>query len=91
MIDIKSWFRKQKQKRAEYNSMLTRTRAEELIQVKEFSHGLWLTYNGHLVCPMTMFKEEPIKAICEIRSLFVARNCDLNANIHETIQEEIEQ
>lgn len=42
-------------------------RAEREFQVTEFNGVLWLTHMGCLICPCSMFKEEPITALQHIR------------------------
>ena len=42
-------------------------RAEREFQVTEFNGSLWLTHMGCLICPCSMFKEEPIVALQHIR------------------------
>lgn len=71
---IKNWFKYQKQKRDEYTSMQLKEDANNIIQVREYNRELWLTYNGHLICPMAMFKETEIDVVCEIRTLYIERN-----------------
>lgn len=48
--------------------------AELIYQIKEFNSEIWLTYNGALVCPISMFTREPIEALELIRSYYVVRN-----------------
>ena len=48
--------------------------AEEVFQVKEYGGELWVTYNGNLVCPCAMLKQEPVEAIKQMRELYVERN-----------------
>lgn len=72
--NIKNWFKHQKQKRDEYTSMQLKDDAENIIQVREYGRELWLTYNGHLICPMAFFKESAIDVVCEIRTLYIERN-----------------
>lgn len=45
-----------------------------IYQIQEFDGKLWLTYNGALICPMTLFSESPIDTLNEIRILYVERN-----------------
>lgn len=45
-------------------------RAERDFQVTEFNGSLWLTHMGSLICPCSMFKEEPIVALQHIRKEF---------------------
>lgn len=75
MFDFfRKWFDRQKQRENEYKSLQAKEDAENLIQVKEYNRELWLTYNGHLVCPMVMFQETPIEVICKIRTYYIVRN-----------------
>ena len=48
--------------------------AEQAYQIAENGGKLYLTFNGALVCPMDMFKQEPIDALKMIRDLYVKRN-----------------
>ena len=48
--------------------------AIEIYQICEYENNLWLTYNGAIICPMSMFDREPIDALIEIRDLYVKRN-----------------
>ena len=47
--------------------------AAELYQVCEYNGELWLTYSGHLVCPCSMLKDEPVDALKKMRELYIAR------------------
>lgn len=48
--------------------------ARFLFQVKEKNGELWFTYNGFSICPMAMFKTDPIDTLKTIRELYVANN-----------------
>jgi hypothetical protein len=48
--------------------------AASLYQVCEFRGELWLTYNGDLVCPSSMLKDDVVKAVEKIRLLYIDRN-----------------
>lgn len=71
---LKKWLNNQKQKQNEFKELQVKEDAENLIQVKEYNRELWLTYNGHLVCPMVMFQETPIEVVCKIRTYYIVRN-----------------
>lgn len=71
---LKRWIKNQKQKQNEYKELQTKEDAENLIQVREHNRELWFTYNNHLVCPMDMFKDSTIDAICKIREFYIERN-----------------
>ena len=46
-------------------------RAEYLFQVKEHGGELWLTFSGCLVCPASMLKNDVVKAVEEMRNLYM--------------------
>ena len=48
--------------------------AKILFQVTENNNELWLMYNGTIICPMEMFKTDPIDTLKAIRELYVANN-----------------
>ena len=48
--------------------------AIEIFQICEYENSIWLTYNGAIICPMSMFDREPIEALIEIRNHYVKRN-----------------
>ena len=48
--------------------------ANAIYQVREYEGEIWLTFNGEIVCPMGMFKEETIAALEMIREMYVRRN-----------------
>ena len=52
--------------------------SKDIYQLREFKGQLWLTYNGFLVCPTSLFSEEAIKTLEEIRKLYVERNTTEN-------------
>lgn len=82
MFDFfRKWYERRKQRDNEYKSLQAKEDAENLIQVKEYNRELWLTYNGHLVCPMAMFKDSAIEVVCKIRTHYIVRNSPtLNTN-----------
>ena len=57
-----------------YRQKRTRSEADEAFQVKEHDGGLWLTFNGGLVCPFSMIKQEPVEALKAMRELYIKRN-----------------
>ena len=56
-----NWYRLQrsndKQKRSDFVLKQAIEKSEELYQICEFNGDIWLTYDGHLVCPITMFAD----------------------------------
>ena len=50
-----------------------RDRAESLFQLKEHGGGLWLTYDGWLVCPCEMLRDDAVEAVMRMRELYVQR------------------
>lgn len=54
--------------------------AKQIYQIEEFDGKLWLTYNGALICPTDMFSVEALKALAEIRELYVKRNTNHKGN-----------
>lgn len=58
------------EKRARKNEEI----ANDLFQVKEYSSEIWLTYNGNLVCPASMLKDDIVMALGMMRSLYIMRN-----------------
>ena len=52
--------------------------SKEIFQVEEYEGSFWLIHNGALVCPMDMFKGDPIGTLLEIRKLYVERNSHKN-------------
>ena len=61
-MNIKNLFRETSEDRMK--------RAEREFQVTEYNGSLWLTHIGVLICPCSMFKEEPITALQHIRKAF---------------------
>lgn len=47
--------------------------ANTLFQVKEYDSELWLTYDGWLVCPCSMLKDDPVESIKRMRELYLER------------------
>ena len=43
-------------------------------QIQEFDGKLWLTFNGALICPTELFKDEALSTLEVIRKLYVERN-----------------
>ena len=52
--------------------------SQNLYQLREYNGEIWLTYDGHLICPGSMLKEEPVKAVTDIRKLYVDRTPKLS-------------
>lgn len=48
--------------------------ATMIYQIKEFNGEIWLTYNGALICPTTMFSHEPAETLAIIRNFYAERN-----------------
>lgn len=48
--------------------------AKVLFQVTEHNNELWLMYNGIIICPMEMFKIDPIDALKIIRGWYITNN-----------------
>ena len=48
-------------------------KAYSLFQIIEYKGEVWFTYDGNLVCPCSMFKEEATKAVFLMREWYVAR------------------
>ena len=49
-----------------------------LYQLKEHGGEIWLTYDGHLVCPCTMLNVSPVEAVQKMRELYVERTPKLS-------------
>lgn len=46
-------------------------KARWLFQVTEHYGELWITHAGEPVCPCSMLKDEPVKAVTKIRELYL--------------------
>ena len=46
--------------------------AKRTFQITEHNGKFWFTYNGSRFCPCDMMKEEPIDALSQLRSLYIA-------------------
>ena len=66
-------FERYKQNRDESNHEDVVRNSQRLFQLTEYNGEIWLTYEGELVCPCSMLKEEPVKAVCAMRNLYVER------------------
>ena len=64
---------KYNQSHAEKKRREVEERAAELYQLTEYGGELWLTFNGSLVCPCQMLKDEPVEAVKEMREFYVKR------------------
>lgn len=52
----------------------TQALSHEIFQVTEYYGEFWITYNGQLFCPCSLFKAEPITALANIRYEYLKRN-----------------
>lgn len=43
-------------------------------QIQEFDGKIWFTFNGALICPTELFKDEALSTLEVIRKLYVERN-----------------
>ena len=66
-------FERYKKNRTENNHEEVVKNSQRLYQLTEYNGEIWLTYEGELVCPGSMLKEEPVKAVCAMRELYVER------------------
>lgn len=48
--------------------------ADEKYQVCEYGGELWFTFSGCLVCPCSMFSDDPVEALGKMRDLYVKRH-----------------
>jgi len=67
-------FEELKERRAINRKEQINEQAKILFQVTENNNELWLMYNGTIICPMEMFKKDPIDTLKTIRELYVANN-----------------
>ncbi len=51
-----------------------REEAQDRYQVREFKGEIWLTFDGWLVCPESMLKDDIVTAVNQMRKLYVERN-----------------
>lgn len=59
--------------RETYARMKTREIANEMYQVTEHGHQLWLTYNGSRVCPISMFEtKDAVIVVGMLREMYFA-------------------
>lgn len=75
---IKEWYANRKaesnKRKAEYREEQLTEKVNELYQVCEIMGEIWLTYDGHPVCPMALFKDETINVLLYVRSLYMVLN-----------------
>ena len=45
----------------------------DLYQIQEYKGELWITYDGHLVCPTSMLVDEAVVAIERMRAMYIER------------------
>lgn len=58
----------------ERKKVATQNISHEIFQVVEYYGEFWITYNGQLFCPCSLFKTEPIETIARIRYEYMKRN-----------------
>ena len=74
---IFNWYRRQKandkQQRNDFELKQAKEKADELYQIREYNGNIWLTYDGHLVCPVTMFADSAfvVTTLRTLRELYV--------------------
>lgn len=49
-------------------------RAAYIFQLRENNGEIWLTFADSLVCPATMLKDDVVKAVSEMRRMYIERN-----------------
>jgi len=47
--------------------------SKDLYQLQEYNGEVWMTYDGHLVCPTTMLVDEAVVAIEKMRDMYIER------------------
>lgn len=67
-------FEELKERRAINRKEQINEQAKILFQITENNNELWLMYNGTIICPMEMFKTDPIDTLKTIRELYVSNN-----------------
>ena len=48
--------------------------ADSRYQLQEYDGEIWITFLGNLVCPCSMLKDEPVRAVCQMRELYIKRS-----------------
>lgn len=71
---IKEYFERLRISRQNNRDMYVKERANDIYQITEYCDRLWFTYNGNLFCPCDMMKKEPLDALRELRSSYIARH-----------------
>ena len=71
---IKEYFERLRISRQNNRDMYVKERANDIYQITEHCGRLWFTYNGSLFCPCDMMKKEPLDALLELRSSYIARH-----------------
>ena len=66
-------FERYKKSKTESNHEAVVRNSQRLFQLKEYKGEIWLTFGGELVCPSSMLNEDPVKAVCTMRDLYVER------------------
>jgi hypothetical protein len=77
MKRLVEWWRKREERRRkekeEYNKESVIQKASELFQICEHGHLIWFTFDGRLVCPITMFDcDDPVAVIGAMRDLYIS-------------------
>ena len=71
---VKEYLDRLKKSRQNNKERYIRERANDIYQITEYCGRLWFTHNGSLYCPCDMMKKEPLEALVELRSSYIARN-----------------
>ena len=68
-----SIFERYKQRQSEKVRRENEQKALDLYQLTEYNGEIWLTFNGCLVCPCSMLKDEAVDAVKKMRELYIKR------------------
>ena len=68
------YFERRRQRKIEEKEKEVREDANTFYQVKEYNGEIWLTYDGNLICPVSMLKEGPVESLNKIRAYYMVRN-----------------
>lgn len=73
---VEWWHEREERRRKEkeeYNKESVIQKASELFQIREHGHLIWFTFDGRLVCPITMFDcDDPVAVIGAMRDLYIS-------------------
>lgn len=78
---IKQFFEDWRKKREKSNVKRVEKDALYLYQIREYDNGLWLTYNGNLVAPMSLlvnaensdYATKAVSLVYMLRKLYIER------------------